>query len=216
MTQISLPFERHGGSSEGDFLVSEANRIAVAHLKRWREWPLSISVLTGPALSGRSILARHFAQMSGGEVIDDAQGIKGRRDDHFLFHAWNEAQTAHRPLLMVGDTPPSGWDVRLPDLRSRLAAVPHVAIEAPDELLARALICRAFDLAGASYAPDVPDWLLRRVERRYDAIAQVTGLLDRAALSSGRKISVAMAKETLQSAGFLPIVPSDPPPPQRE
>ena len=85
MSQISLPFERHGGSSEGDFLVSDANRIAVAHLERWREWPLSISVLTGPALSGRSILARHFAQMSGGEVIDDAQAC----DDHFLFHAWN-------------------------------------------------------------------------------------------------------------------------------
>ncbi|BBD00756.1 MULTISPECIES: chromosomal replication initiator DnaA [Sphingobium] len=212
MTQISLPFERHGGSSENDFLVSDANRIAVAHLERWREWPLSISVLTGPSQSGRTILARHFAQMSGGEVIDDAQA----RDDHFLFHAWNEAQTAHRPLLMIGDAPPSNWDVMLPDLRSRLAAAPHVAIEAPDELLARALICRAFDLAGASYAPDVADWLLRRIERRYDAIAQVTGLLDRAALSSGRKISVAMAKEALQSAGFLPIVPSDPPPPQRE
>lgn len=212
MSQISLPFEWHGSAGAGDFLVSEANRLAVAHLERWRDWPLSVSVLTGPPLSGRSTLAGLFAQMSGGEIIDDAEG----EGEHRLFHAWNEAQTAHRPLLMIGRTAPSSWTVALPDLRSRLAAAPHVAIEEPDEALARALICRAFDLAGASYAPDVPDWLLRRIEHRYSAIAEVTRLLDVAALSSGRKISVAMAKETLQSAGFLPIVPPDPSTDQRE
>ena len=48
------------------------------------------------------------------------------------------------------------------------------------------------------------------------AIETITRLLDRAALSSGRKISVAMAKEALQSAGILPIVPPDPSSVQRE
>ncbi|MEC3950381.1 chromosomal replication initiator DnaA [Sphingobium sp. HWE2-09] len=212
MSQISLPFEWHGGAGDGDFLVSDANRLAVAHLERWRDWPLSVSVLTGPPRSGRSTLARHFAQMSGGAIIDEAEGD----DEHRLFHAWNAAQTEQRPLLMVGRTPPASWTVALPDLRSRLAAAPHVAIAEPDEALARALIERAFDRAGAGYAADLPDWLLRRVERSYGAIDTVTQLLDRISLSSGRKISVAMAKEALQSAGFLPIVPPDPPPLQRE
>ncbi|MEC9018383.1 MAG: chromosomal replication initiator DnaA, partial [Pseudomonadota bacterium] len=80
----------------------------------------------------------------------------------------------------------------------------------------RALIQRSFDAAGAAYSPDVPDWLARRIERSYAAIDTITRLLDRAALSSGRKISVAMAKEALQSAGILPIVPSDPSSAQRE
>jgi chromosomal replication initiation ATPase DnaA len=150
--------------------------------------------------------------MSGGAIIDEAEGD----DEHRLFHAWNAAQTERRPLLMVGRTPPASWTVALPDLRSRLAAAPHVAIAEPDEALARALIERAFDRAGAGYAADLPDWLLRRVERSYGAIDTVTQLLDRISLSSGRKISVAMAKEALQSAGFLPIVPPDPPPLQRE
>lgn len=210
MSQISLPFDWHGAASGGDFLVSDANTQAVAHLERWRDWPLSVSVLIGPPLSGRSTLARHFAQMSGGSVIDDAQGKDARRDEHALFHAWNEAQTSHRPLLMIGHAPPASWTVALSDLRSRLAAVPHVAIAEPDEALARALIERQLGAAGAHFSADLPDWLLRRIERSYGAIAAVTRLLDHAALSSGRKISVAMAKDCLQGAGYLPIVPSNP------
>jgi chromosomal replication initiation ATPase DnaA len=203
MRQISLPFDRPDRASGEDFLVSHANRIAVRHLENWREWPLSISVLSGPPLSGRSTLGRHFVAQSGGTMIDDAQG----QDEQALFNAWNDAQTARRPLLLIADAPPAQWQVALPDLRSRLAAAPHVALEQPDEALARALIERSLASAGASYAADLPQWLLRRIERSYAAIAAVTRLLDEAALSSGRKISAAMAKDVLQGAGFLPIVP---------
>lgn len=203
MRQISLPFDRPDQGSGDEFLISEANRVAVRHLEHWRSWPLAISVLSGPPLSGRSTLGRHFALMSGGTVIDDAQGC----DEQMLFNAWNEAQTVQRPLLMIGDQPPEQWQVALPDLRSRLAAAPHVALGQPDEALAHALIERSLASAGASYAADLPDWLLRRIERSYAAIAAVTRLLDEAALSSGRKISIAMAKDVLQGAGFLPIVP---------
>lgn len=83
MSQISLPFEWQANAGGAQFLVSEANAQAVAHLERWRDWPLSVSVLTGPPRSGRSTLARHFVAMSGGTMIDDAQG----QDEHKLFHA---------------------------------------------------------------------------------------------------------------------------------
>ena len=208
MSQISLPFDWPGQGTDEDFLVSDANRIAVRHLEGWRGWPLAISVLTGPPLSGRSILGRRFAGMSGGFVIDDAEG----QDERTLFNAWNDAQTTRRPLLMIGRSDPAQWTVALADLRSRLAAVPHVAIGEPDEPLARALIERSLARMGANYASDLPDWLLRRIERRYGTIAEVARLLNEAALSSGRKISVAMAKEALQAAGFLPIVVEDPDP----
>lgn len=207
MSQISLPFEWPGQGTDGDFLVSDANRIAVRHLEGWRDWPLAISVLTGPPMSGRSTLGRRFAAMSGGRVIDDAEG----QDEQMLFNAWNEAQTNRRPLLLIGRTAPMLWTVALPDLRSRLAAAPHVAITEPDEPLARALVEAALAHMGAHYAADLPDWLLRRIERSYGAIARVTRLLNEAALSSGRKISVAMAKESLQGAGFLPIVDQERP-----
>jgi chromosomal replication initiation ATPase DnaA len=156
MSQISLPFEWQGQGEE--FLVSEANQLAVAHLERWRDWPVSVTVLTGPPLSGRSALGRQFVAMSGGSVIDDAEG----QDEHMLFHAWNEAQTEHRPLLMIGRTSPLRWTVALPDLRSRLAGSPHVAIEEPDEALARAPASRRTSPPGCSGGSSAAMARLRR------------------------------------------------------
>ncbi len=206
MKQISLPLDWSAGQGEGGFLLSEANRLAVRHLEGWRDWPVMTSVLTGPPRSGRSMLGRQFARASGGEVIDEAEGA----DEHRLFHAWNRAQTDRVPLLLIGHSAPQSWTVALPDLRSRLAAAPHVAILEPDEALARALVERQLGGVGARFAADLPDWLLRRIERSYGAIAGAVALLNEAALSSGRKISIAMAKEALQNAGVLPIVPPDP------
>ncbi len=210
MSQIGLPFDwsGHGAAASDDFLVSDANRIAVRHLDGWHDWPVQVSVLSGPPRSGKSTLGRHFARQSGGNVIDDADGA----GDEVLFHAWNRAQNDRRPLLMIADRAPCEWTVALPDLRSRLAAVPHVRIGEPDDALVRALIERGLATGGSAWSPDVPDWLHRRIERSYAAISQVLSCLHAASVSRSRKISVPFAKEALQSAGFLPIVWSDPEP----
>ncbi|GLI97559.1 chromosomal replication initiator DnaA [Sphingobium sp. BS19] len=210
MSQISLPFDwsDQNASADDGFIVSDANARAVRHLEGWHDWPVQVSVLSGPPRSGRSTLGRQFVRLSGGNVIDDAE----RAGDEILFHAWNRAQLDRRPLLMIADAAPQRWTVALPDLRSRLAAVPHVRIEEPDDALVRALIERGLARGAALWSPDLPDWLHRRIERSYAAITEVIACLHAASLSHGRKISVPFAKETLQSAGFLPIVWSDPEP----
>ena len=136
MSQISLPFEWQGQGEE--FLVSEANQLAVAHLERWRDWPVSVTVLTGPPLSGRSALGRQFVAMSGGSVIDDAEG----QDEHMLFHAWNEAQTEHRPLLMIGR---SGGGIRQVALAQQLGMEGPSLVRLLDKLCASDLVRRESD-----------------------------------------------------------------------
>lgn len=206
MSQISLPFDWTGQGGSNDFLVSEANALAVRHLEGWRDWPVQTSVLSGPPRSGKSALGRLFARISGGEVIDDAEGA----GDEPLFHAWNRAQLDQRPLLLIAGHAPQHWTVALPDLRSRLSAAPHVRIDEPDDALALALIERGLTRAGAAWSADVPQWLHKRIERSYAAIAAVVDCLNTASLSSSRKISVQFARESLQNAGFLPILYSDP------
>lgn len=201
MSQIGLPFAWGEQAGPGEFIVAEPNRLAARHIEQWREWPIPISILSGPPRSGKSLLARHFAAISGGTVIDDAN----RRDNQALFHAWNVARDSGVPLLLIAREAPQSWTVSLPDLRSRLAAAPHVRIEEPDEALMIALIEAGLGQAGSAFAADVPAWLARRIERSYVAVAALLHHLNALSLASGRKITVTTAKEALQSAGFLPI-----------
>ena len=85
------------------------------------------TVLTGPRRSGRTLLARSFVERVGGRLFDDAE----RRDEEELFHAWNQAQDTKRPLVMIADEVPPAWSP-LPDLRTRLAVTPVIAIQLPD------------------------------------------------------------------------------------
>jgi chromosomal replication initiation ATPase DnaA len=107
------------------------------------------------------------------------------------------------------DRAPGEWQVALPDLRSRLAAAPHVRIEEPDNALMRALIETGLARAGSAFAADVPEWIARRLERSYAAVAAALDVLNRASIESARKISVISAKEMLQNCHLLPIEEED-------
>ena len=60
-------------------------------------WPFRTAVLTGPPRSGKSLIARWFAEQGGGDAIDDADQL----DETELFHRWNRAQESATPLLLV-------------------------------------------------------------------------------------------------------------------
>ncbi|GLT00067.1 regulatory inactivation of DnaA Hda protein [Sphingobium jiangsuense] len=207
--QIGLPFDWQAQARTGSFLVSEANRLAQRHVERWSDWPIPISVLSGPARSGRSTLGRHFVALSGGLLIDDAD----RAEERQLFHQWNIARDSGRPLLLIGREAPALWPVELPDLKSRLAAAPHVRIGDPDDALIRQLIETGLAQAGSAYVADVPEWLARRVERSYAAVAEMLVRLNRLSLEASRRISVPFLKEALQMQHFSPIVGDDDTPP---
>jgi hypothetical protein len=136
MNQIALPLNWPVADREEDFLVADANRAAFDHLARWALWPVMATILTGPRKSGRSLLGRIFVRKTGGRLFDDAE----RHDEEALFHAWNDAQARRKPLLIVADAPPPAWEIALPDLKSRIAATPHAAIEPPDDALLGDLI----------------------------------------------------------------------------
>ena len=199
MPQIALPLDWPVADRDEDFLISEANRGAFEHLKRWSLWPVMASLVTGPRKSGRSLLGRLFVRKTGGRLFDNAEA----HEEEALFHAWNEAQLSRRPLLIVADSPPPLWQVALPDLRSRLAATPHVAIGDPDDRLIGDLIVKLLGDRGIAVPPEVPAFITPRIERSYVAVLQVVAALDRAALSHHRRITVAMAKRALSEDGII-------------
>jgi chromosomal replication initiation ATPase DnaA len=144
-------------------------------------------------------LGRIVARKIGGRLFDDAED----HDEEALFHAWNEAQEKRRPLLIIADAPPPAWEVKLPDLRSRLAATPHVRIEEPDDALIGDLVTKLLADRGILTPPELGEFLIPRIERSYVAVQQVIEVLDRYALSHHRRMTVPMARRALVDAGLI-------------
>lgn len=185
----------------GEFFVSDSNAAAVRALEHWGSWPVMTALLVGPRKSGRSLLGRIFAALSGARIIDDAE----RAAEERVFHAWNLAQADRVPLLLIAGAAPPVWDVRLPDLRSRLAATPVLRINELDDGLMRRLLVDQLERRGLSARPEVLDWLERRLERSHVALNRAIDAMAEDAYARGsRRLSIPLARATLGAAGLLP------------
>ena len=198
--QIALPLDwSAGGANDGPLIVGASNADAVRYLRHVATWPVRTAVLTGPRGSGRSLIGRLFARETGGRGIDGPASVS----EEEIFHAWNAAQSSGTPLLIIADAPPAEWNIALPDLRSRLAAVPVLTIGEPDDCLARDLIEALFAQRGIAIAPEVPSYIVPRMERSYAMIHRIVAALDAASLEKGRGIGVRLIRETLLSQGLI-------------
>lgn len=206
--QIALPLDwSAGGANDGPLIVGTSNADAVRYLRHVSTWPVRTAVLTGPRGSGRSLIGRLFAEETGGRVIDGERSV----DEEVIFHAWNAAQASGKPLLIIADTPPAEWGIVLPDLASRLRAVPVLTIGEPDDCLARDLIEALFAQRGMILSPDVASYIVPRMERSYAMIHRIVAALDAASLEQGRRLGIRLTRETLLSQGLI-----DPDLPERQ
>lgn len=199
-SQIALPLDwSAGGSNDAPLVIGTSNADAIRYLRHVATWPVRTAVLTGPRGSGRSLIGRLFAAETGGRVIDGHDSVS----EEEIFHAWNAAQSSNIPLLIIADAPPSEWETALPDLASRLRAVPVLTIAEPDDCLARDLIEVLFAQRGIALAPEVAAYIVPRMERSYAMIHRIVAALDAASLEQGRRVGVRLTRETLLSQGLI-------------
>ena len=121
-------------------------------------------------------------------------------DERALFHLMNLAREDGAFALITARTPPSTFQIELRDLRSRLRAVPTVALLPPDDELLRALIIKFCTDRQMAADDSVVGYLATRIERSYAAARRAVELLDTEALRQGRPVTRALAAELLRDA----------------
>ena len=135
-------------------------------------------------------------------IIDDAHILMGDgAQEQALFHHLNRIHGAKGRLLLIGDIPPARWPVSLPDLRSRLGAVPVAEIGLPDDGLMAALLVKLFDDRQIHVGADVIRFLTARMERSFAAASSVVEAIDRRALAAGRAVTIPLVREVLAEGG---------------
>lgn len=215
--QLALDLGHRPALGRDDFIVSSANAEAVAVIDRWPGWPGPVMALTGPRGSGKSHLAAVWCHRSGAPVVAagdlreaDVPGLIARGglaledagpekvSETALFHAFNLARDEGAHILLTAETPPSAWQLDVPDLASRLRAVPSVALGAPDDLLLRAVLVKLFADRQLNVDVTVLNYICHRMQRSLSAAVDLVARLDEAALSQGRGITRALAGEVLE------------------
>ena len=218
--QLSFDLGVRPAFGRADFLIAPCNETAIAWLDRWPDWPGPALVIHGPAGAGKSHLAEVWRARSDAESIDTTvlagnapgawreasalviEGLGGGPiDERALLHRHNEVAERGGHLLLTAASPPARWPLALPDLASRLRLAPAVALGMPDDALLGGLMLKLFADRQITVTPDVPAYLVPRIERTFGAVVALVETLDRAALAEKRAVTVPLARAVLGERG---------------
>ncbi|MGQ0663246.1 MAG: HdaA/DnaA family protein [Pseudomonadota bacterium] len=219
--QLPLDLGHRTAFGREDFLVSASNRDAVVWLDLWPGWPGAGLVVVGPPACGKTHLAEVWRQRSGAARLGAAElggrvppamlaGARsavvedlgrGAFDEDALLHLHNFVAEHGGHLLLTAMLPPARWAVALPDLKSRLAALPVAEIGPPDDALIEAALVKLFADRQLRVTPELVAYLVTRLERSLAAARRAVLALDAAALAGQRRITVPMARTVVRDQG---------------
>ena len=208
--QLPLDLPVRSAMNAAGFVVSDSNRDAVAWLDRWPDWPNGVLAVYGPAGCGKTHLAHVWQARSAARALEPSaleqlplqenlilDGI--RLPEEHLFHLINHVRAQQTALLILDREPPARWAVRLPDLASRLASVPAVAVQPPDDTLLAAILAKHFADRQVDVGPEVIAYLVKQIERSFIAAETMARRLDREAMARRAPISIKLARDVITS-----------------
>jgi len=216
--QLALSLPHAESLAREDFLSGVSNSAALNFVERWPDWPDRALALVGPEGAGKSHLASIWADIAGarrvsaralGEinlpaalatgalVIEDAGAPL---DERALFHVLNLMRQQEAYILITARRAPASWRVELPDLASRLRAVPIVELSAPDDALLRAVLVKLFADRQLAVDESLVGYLASRIERSFGSARAAVEEIDREALRLKRPVTRALAAELLSRA----------------
>jgi chromosomal replication initiation ATPase DnaA len=221
-TPEQLVFELPHRAAMGleDFLVSQSNAAPVALVDRWPDWPVGAAVIAGPRGSGKTHLANVWLLRSGATIFEAAsisredvpriaafgaviiEDVQSLTDEAALFHLLNLVREQRLQVLLTTDRAPGDLRIALPDLYSRLKALPLALIAAPDDALLRAVLVKLFADRQLSVEPHIIDYVLVRMERSMSAADRFVAEADRQALVLQRRVTRPIAAAALDALGY--------------
>ncbi|MDI9409285.1 MAG: hypothetical protein QM523_08575 [Candidatus Pacebacteria bacterium] len=206
-----------------EFLVFDSNRLASEFLASWpgsgHQGLERCVILCGDSGSGKSHLALQWAKknqavdLSLEQVGVEAAGLNNSRRafvldsfptaplssqvEDWFFHFLNQLTASQGSLLVTSRVNPKNWEIKLPDLRSRLLAMSLYRLEAAEDDLLRALAVMFFREFQIVVEPELIDYLLARTVRSPAALYQLINQLNEEGLKKHRAVTIQLAREFL-------------------
>lgn len=211
--QLALALDHAESYARDDFLPGPCNADALGLIGSWPDWPANAIALVGPEGSGKTHLATMWATTAGARVISAhalsetalrpalatgalvVEDAAVTSDERALFHLINMAREEGAYLLFTARLAPSAWPVTIPDVNSRLRAMPVATLQPPDDAMLRAVIVKLAADRQLGIDEGVVRYLSTRIERSFAAARAAVIALDNEALRQRRPLTRALAAE---------------------
>ena len=212
--QLAFELGHAAAHGEADFLVGEGNALAHGRILAFPHWSEPVTLLVGPAKSGKSHLARIFADRSGARfagvgdleelatqggqgplVVEDVDRLD--YDEAGLFHLLNQSLRDGRPILLTAREDVANWPLATDDVRSRARRATAFTLELTDDIQLSQMFVKLFGDRQIRVDPRTIGYLVARMERSTEEVVLLADLMDRLALAKGSAITRSIAAEAL-------------------
>ncbi len=184
-----------------DIVVGDSNRLAVAALDAWPNWPHPVLYVHGPAGSGKSHLGAAWRAISGAARFSPGDALPAERpfavllddldraghSEAEIFALLNAARLGGGTVLVTARRAPGELKLATPDLASRLRAATTFTLGQPDEALLSGVLAKLFADRQIELDVKLLELMTRRMERSLDAARALAEALDRETLATKRR-----------------------------
>ncbi len=218
MAQIAFQWPVSVNYAASDFIISGSNAEAARFLDSWPEDSARIALLSGPEASGKTHLALRWKDRTGASLIDQAllgtlasaelwnghthailEDIHNIIDETAFFHLLRHAESHNLCLLLTSRMHVPLLPFTLPDLRSRLLALPAPHIDAPDEMALHGFLMKYCADHQLQVHEDVIAYLMRRMERSFTVGQALMDKISRNSIETKREITIPFIKPLIEN-----------------
>ena len=213
--QIVFKFPDKSFYYEEDFCVGENNYEAYKLIKEWPNWSFKGINIYGPKKSGKSYLTKIFSDKTNSKIFDGRNVNKDHldlilnqkvliidnvelfNDEVFFQTILNDFISKNKFIYLTSNKLAGSISFKLKDLISRLNSLVAVEITNPSDDLFYQILTKMLSDKQINITAKEINFILKNIERSYDAASKFVKNLDELSLLYKKKINTKIISQAL-------------------
>jgi chromosomal replication initiation ATPase DnaA len=213
--QIVFKFPDKSFYYEEDFCIGENNYEAYKLIKEWPNWTFKGINIYGPKKSGKSYLTKIFSDKTDSKVFEGRninkynlklilnqkvliiEDIEVFNDEVLFQTILNDFISKNKFIYLTSSKLAGSISFKLKDLISRLNSLVAVVITNPSDDLFSQILTKMLSDKQINITPKEVNFILKNIERSYDAASKFVKNLDELSLLYKKKINTKIINQAL-------------------
>ena len=215
MDQLIFKFPFKTNYFEEDFYVSDNNFEAYKLIESWPKWTSRFINIFGPSGCGKTHLANIFNKKINSFFIKASElnnnipaNLKTKEcliideyrnnvEEKLFYSILNQSYLSNQYIIINTLKPIQSFQVELNDLKSRFNSFVNIGIDLPTDELIKVIISKNFSDKQVKIESKLLEYIIKNIDRSYEAIFDLIDKLDDSSLSAGKSININLIKKAL-------------------